>query len=204
MSLNWNECHLLKSIWRHKIISKRHLFFPHLLFSRLLASSTWCCGRGTSGSSSRRRASSLPSCGLRLPRRNHPPEMPTASRGLTNRTLTLAARVDTNPTTTSRDTTRWSEGLSWWRVQELKPQDLHWFYDWSDHFLLNQFIVCFLKKSLKKKLKNLIDNFQVVLIFFSFFSGGSAGSRLCPAGGPHLLFQSDVSQQETGGCAGIK
>lgn len=71
--------------------------------------------------------------------------MPTASRGHTNRTLMSAAREDTNPTTTSRDTTRWLG------CQEEKLRNFHWVYIRSDHFLLRQIIVCLFSK--KKKIE---------------------------------------------------
>lgn len=92
-------------------VNHRRYVTPHssLLFcSRLLVSSTWSCGLETSGSSSRRLASSLPSCGLLLLlRRNLLHQKPTASRERTNKTRTPATREDTSPTTASRDTTRW-------------------------------------------------------------------------------------------------
>lgn len=76
--------------------------------SRLLDSSIWSCGWETSGSSSRRQASSLPSCELRLLRTNLLHQTPTTSRGHMRKIPTQAIKEVTSQTTASKDTTRWS------------------------------------------------------------------------------------------------
>lgn len=89
---------------------------------RHLVSLTWSCGLETSGSSLRRRASSLPSCGLRLLRASPPHPMPTASREPMSKTRMPATREATNLTTASRDTTRWADALMMLVTSNLEPQ----------------------------------------------------------------------------------